>query len=112
MSEIQAIEAAIAVIDETWITVDTNDGTFGPEEAARLIGTGDPKFAVWRVLRTANGRERIDNPDAREAGVGYGQAPMTDGKPGEMPGAAAKLEQLRADRKGLLLRLEAARAKA
>jgi len=65
--KIAEVRLEIAALQIKEHLVETNDGTFGAEEAGRKIGTADPKFATRRVYKTASGARRETGPSANEA---------------------------------------------
>lgn len=83
-----AIEAEIATLSSVEYMVATNAGTYGPTEALRCVGCGDPEFATRKEYETVGGAKRATGPDLADV-------------PGRMirgPKTAAKLS---ADRKRL-----------
>lgn len=66
--------------------VETNEGTFGAQEAAKAVGTGDPAYTVRKVFVTVGGSTYSTGPTEEKA-----------------PGRIRKLNQtaLAADRKRL-----------
>ncbi len=52
----------------TEVLIETNEGTFGAEEAMRKIGTGDPTFCTYRTyIRVGDGRQRTEGLDPAKA---------------------------------------------
>jgi hypothetical protein len=49
------------------VHVETNQGTYGANEACRKVGTGDPAFANREVYETVGGTRRETGPDANDA---------------------------------------------
>ena len=58
-------------IDElslSWVLVGTNQGTYGPLEARRAVGCGDPHFADCNIYeQVGTGKRRVDGPDPDRA---------------------------------------------
>lgn len=68
---ISNIQTQIEELANREILVETNDGTYGAQEACRCVGTGDPAFATYRVYqRVGGGKPRIVGCD-RERAPGY-----------------------------------------
>ncbi len=61
------IEQEIAELETVEIHVETNQGTYGAEEACRKIGTGDPRAANREVYETVGGQRRETGPDEDRA---------------------------------------------
>lgn len=49
------------------VHIETNQGTYGPTEACRKVGTGDPAFANREVYETVGGVRRERGPDEADA---------------------------------------------
>jgi len=55
---------ALAAVE---ILVETNEGTYGPAEAGRAIGSGDPRHANYRIYETVGGTRRVEGCDPAKA---------------------------------------------
>jgi len=64
---IASVQREISQLAQVKYVVETNEGTYGPEEAARKVGTGDPMFATRRVYETVAGQRTETGPDAEDA---------------------------------------------
>ena len=80
------IEQRIATLSRVEYLTETNEGTYGPAEAVRACGSGDPAIASYRVYETVGGTRRRIGCD-----------------PDRAPGYARHFrpEQMRADREEL-----------
>ena len=47
--------------------IETNSGTYGPEEARRKVGSSVPEVAERNVYETVGGRQREEGPGATSA---------------------------------------------
>lgn len=61
------IRAEIANLEKIEVHVETNQGTYGPTEAARKVGTGDPACANREVYETVGGTRREKGPSEEDA---------------------------------------------
>lgn len=67
MTTTESIQREIAALSDREIAVETNSGTYGPREAHRLIGTGDPAFADYTVYERVGGGRRVVGCDPERA---------------------------------------------
>lgn len=69
--EVRRLEAEdrreIEVLAGQEFLVETNQGTYGSAEAARRVGTGDPRFADRNVYETVGGSRRETGPSEDDA---------------------------------------------
>lgn len=64
---ISRLESQIAELEGYEIAVETNKGTYGPQEARRKCGSGSPQFADYTVFETVGGKQRRVGCDAERA---------------------------------------------
>jgi hypothetical protein len=49
------------------VMIETNEGTFSAQEALKKVGTGDPKFANYRIMESLDGGRRTIGCDPSKA---------------------------------------------
>lgn len=62
------LEAQIKTLENEWVLVLTNNGTFGNGEAVDAVGTSDPAFCVCRRYETVGGTVKVENKKAENLG--------------------------------------------
>jgi hypothetical protein len=61
------LQAEIDTLLRIDVHVRTNQGTYGASEAARKVGSGDPRFANREEYETVAGSKRASGPDEDDA---------------------------------------------
>ena len=64
----QTLSGRIKTLEASWVLVETNDGTYGADEAYRCVGSGDPRYADYRIyVQVGSGTRRREGCDPKVA---------------------------------------------
>ena len=86
----KALLAEMTTLMATEIMVETNEGTYGPQEARMATGSGEPKHNDYRVYERVGGGRRTEGCDPNIA-PGRGRSINRD----DLAAKRARLAELR-----------------